>query len=183
MIGNDPLPQKLEIAKNTTTDPKTMMMKTNNSLTSFLKKYTESTVSKIFSTKPALQQHYTLSSTTTSKTTECHSDESSDAKSSTLSYISEEYQNPSQFMTTRAGVKVEEMDVDEKVSHIYVPKNSAALTVSKLTFTIDDIPPSRWAERFQEFHSWLETKRLSKNSYYTIRMKFVSRFTGTLRNW
>lgn len=75
------------------------------------------------------------------------------------------------------------MDVDEDITSSHIPKRSTATTVSKLTFTIDGIPPTKWLEKFQEFHAWLEIRRLSKNNHYTILKEFVSRFTRILKNW
>lgn len=51
----------------------------------------------------------------------------------------------SQFMAS-SKVKVEEMDEDDTE-----PNNAlrqATPTISKLTFTVDDIPPTKWAEQF-----------------------------------
>ncbi|KAK8575470.1 hypothetical protein V6N12_063142 [Hibiscus sabdariffa] len=54
---------------------------------------------------------------------------------------------------------------------------------AKYIFTLDDIPVSRRAQRLQEFHSWMETQKLAKESNYEILTEFVSRFKGVPRNW
>ncbi|KAK9034736.1 hypothetical protein V6N11_050890 [Hibiscus sabdariffa] len=54
---------------------------------------------------------------------------------------------------------------------------------AKYIFTLDDIPVSTWAQRLQEFHSWMETQKLTRDNNYEILTEFVSKFTGVLRNW
>lgn len=89
-------------------------------------------------------------------------------------------------MASISRIKVEKMDVDDDTrGQTYAPKHSTTPTISKLTFTIDDIPRPKWPKWpkwFQEFHAWLEIMRLSKESHYTILMEFVSIFTKALRN-
>ncbi|KAK8555333.1 hypothetical protein V6N12_009481 [Hibiscus sabdariffa] len=53
----------------------------------------------------------------------------------------------------------------------------------KHIFTLYDIPSTRWPQRFQEFHAWMDTQKLTRESNYEILTEFVSRFTGTLRDW
>ena len=35
-------------------------------------------------------------------------------------------------------------------------------------FTIDDLPPSKWAKRFQEFQAWMSAKNLSEECQFEI---------------
>ncbi|KAK8327455.1 hypothetical protein V6Z12_A11G183700 [Gossypium hirsutum] len=87
------------------------------------------------------------------------------------------------FQTT----KVEEPSDDEiqnmpgssSANQRQTPKSS----IGRTTFTIDDLPPAKWPDRIQEFHSWLETRKLTKDNNYNILMEFVSRFIGMLRDW
>ena len=53
-----------------------------------------------------------------------------------------------------------------------------------ITFTIDDIPPSQWRQRFQEFKAWIiiETQRPGITPQGVL-FSFASRFTGTLHEW
>ncbi|KAK8568400.1 hypothetical protein V6N12_006953 [Hibiscus sabdariffa] len=53
----------------------------------------------------------------------------------------------------------------------------------KHIFTLDDIPSRRWPQRFQEFHAWMDTQKLTRESNYEILTEFISRFTGTLKDW
>ncbi|KAK8506371.1 hypothetical protein V6N12_034107 [Hibiscus sabdariffa] len=57
------------------------------------------------------------------------------------------------------------------------------INTGKHIFTLDDIPSTRWPQRFQEFHAWMDTQKLTRESNYEILTEFVSRFTGTLRDW
>ncbi|KAK9011413.1 hypothetical protein V6N11_044264 [Hibiscus sabdariffa] len=45
----------------------------------------------------------------------------------------------------------------------------------KHKFTLDDIPSTRWPQRFQEFHAWMDTQKLTRESNYEILTEFVSR--------
>ncbi|KAK8360347.1 hypothetical protein V6Z12_A04G157100 [Gossypium hirsutum] len=87
------------------------------------------------------------------------------------------------FQTT----KVEEPSDDEMQD---MPESSSAhqrqmpkSSIGRTTFTIDDLPPAKWSDRIQEFHSWLETRKFTEDSNYNILMEFVSRFTGMLKDW
>ena len=61
--------------------------------------------------------------------------------------------------------------------------NHASPSVTKLNFILEDIPPTKWPERVQEFNAWLKTRKLTEKSNYIILIEFVSRFTGMLRDW
>ncbi|KAK8596538.1 hypothetical protein V6N12_065024 [Hibiscus sabdariffa] len=70
--------------------------------------------------------------------------------------------------------------------HFHLPHPTPPLfqiNSGKHIFTLDDIPSTRWPQRFQEFHAWMDTQKLTRESNYEILTEFVSRFTGTLRDW
>ncbi|KAL5580723.1 hypothetical protein UlMin_013165 [Ulmus minor] len=52
------------------------------------------------------------------------------------------------------------------------------------TFTLDDLPPSKWRTRFQEFRAWTLLEAQKPRAHpRTILLQFVSRFTGILQDW
>ncbi|KAL4310549.1 hypothetical protein GQ457_01G014840 [Hibiscus cannabinus] len=79
-------------------------------------------------------------------------------------------------------VKTEEYDPMEATSSATTPP-SFQFNNGKYTFTLDDIPTTRWSQRFQEFQAWMETQKLTRESNFDILSEFVSRFTGLLRDW
>ncbi|KAH9671284.1 hypothetical protein KPL70_017310 [Citrus sinensis] len=51
-------------------------------------------------------------------------------------------------------------------------------------FTFDDLPPARWRERLQELFAWLDLQMVKPDAELsTVLKEFVSRFTGSLRDW
>ncbi|KAH9698092.1 hypothetical protein KPL71_023879 [Citrus sinensis] len=51
-------------------------------------------------------------------------------------------------------------------------------------FTFDDLPPARWHERLQELSAWLDLQMVKPDVELSAVLKeFVSRFTGSLRDW
>lgn len=51
-------------------------------------------------------------------------------------------------------------------------------------FTIDDIPPDRWKERFTEFNAWMDLQMTRPNAELrTVFREFFSRTIGILREW
>ncbi|KAH9657947.1 hypothetical protein KPL70_023285 [Citrus sinensis] len=51
-------------------------------------------------------------------------------------------------------------------------------------FTFDDLPPARWRERLQELSAWLDLQMVKPDAKLsTVLKEFVSRFTGSLRDW
>ncbi|KAH9671210.1 hypothetical protein KPL70_017273 [Citrus sinensis] len=51
-------------------------------------------------------------------------------------------------------------------------------------FTFDDLPPARWRERLQELSAWLDLQMVKPDAELsTVLKEFVSRFTGSLRDW
>ncbi|GMN28523.1 hypothetical protein TIFTF001_041183 [Ficus carica] len=70
------------------------------------------------------------------------------------------------------------------------PSQHAARTTSSSSngktqiITLDDIPPSKWRDRFQEFNAFLFLQVQKPNSQIgKILLDFVSRFTGILYDW
>ncbi|KAK8518961.1 hypothetical protein V6N12_012195 [Hibiscus sabdariffa] len=141
------------------------MVQKTNPLSSLLKDYGESRIPKI-----ATIEDQEIESSTSSKN-----------ESLNNSYGSSEDQI---MMTNQPEVK-EEYPEDEPMKASASPTNQPPIpnTGAKYNFTIDDIPVSRWSQRFQEFHSWMDTQKLSRESHYDILTEFVSRFTGVLRDW
>lgn len=83
------------------------------------------------------------------------------------------------------GVKVEEMS-EEEMTEAGEPStiiSAPHVSMGKMVFTLNDILITRWPERKQEFHSWLDTRKLTKESHYNVLVEFVSRFTGMLKDW
>ena len=61
---------------------------------------------------------------------------------------------------------------------------SAASNGRLQTFTLDDIHPSQWRNRFQEFKAFLVLQIQKFNAQSCqILLDFVSRFIGILQNW
>ncbi|KAH9649408.1 hypothetical protein KPL70_025976 [Citrus sinensis] len=51
-------------------------------------------------------------------------------------------------------------------------------------FTFDDLPPARWRECLQELSAWLDLQMVKPDAELsTVLKEFVSRFTGSLRDW
>ncbi|KAK9032337.1 hypothetical protein V6N11_056608 [Hibiscus sabdariffa] len=78
-------------------------------------------------------------------------------------------------------VEVDPMDTDASPSASAPPPFQ--INSGKHTFTLDDIPSTRWPQRLQEFQAWMDTQKLTRESNYEILSEFVSRFTGMLRDW
>ncbi|KAK9014007.1 hypothetical protein V6N11_005181 [Hibiscus sabdariffa] len=136
-----------------------------NPLSSLLRDYSEMMTPKI----ATIEEHETESSI------------SADNEDSEDSYDSSE----DRIMATNQPEVKEEYPEDEPMDTTTSSTNQLPIpnTGAKYNFTIDDIPVARWSQRFQEFHSWLETQKLSRESHYDILTEFVSRFTGVLRDW
>ncbi|KAG8479495.1 hypothetical protein CXB51_029284 [Gossypium anomalum] len=141
-----------------------------NPITTFLKNYHENTIPKI----SAVQIQDSLESETENSSTT-----SSEESTSTEN-------EPENMPEVHVTTKVEESS-DEEMDE---PESSTARTTDRSqkpsggkNFTIDDLPSEKWPARLQEFHSWLETGKLTEESNYNILMEFVSRFTGMLRDW
>ncbi|KAL5577277.1 hypothetical protein UlMin_018976 [Ulmus minor] len=74
---------------------------------------------------------------------------------------------------------------DEEMSTTLSSREVPPVPIGNLqTFTLDDLPPSKWRTRFQEFKAWtlLEAQKPRAQSR-TILLQFVSRFTGILQDW
>ncbi|KAK9045323.1 hypothetical protein V6N11_059208 [Hibiscus sabdariffa] len=139
-----------------------------NPLTSFLKSYKEATIPKIDVVQ--VDDHVQSSS---------ESGSSEDSQSSSEQTLSED-----DILMAIPEVKTEGFDpMDTEAS----PSTSAPplfqINSGKHIFTLDDIPSTRWPQRFQEFHAWTDTQKLTRESNYEILTEFVSRFIGTLRDW
>ena len=73
----------------------------------------------------------------------------------------------------------------EEMESFTIPQQQPEVTESKgFTFTLDDIPPSKWRERTIEFKSWLLLKEQKLGSNVRqILSRFVLRFIGILHDW
>ncbi|KAK8575414.1 hypothetical protein V6N12_063087 [Hibiscus sabdariffa] len=144
--------------------------KHQNPLTSFLKGYKETIIPRIV----VLNTEETELSQQSSK-----SKSSYDSQSSTTQTSSED-----EIHMAIPGVKTEEVDPTETDAS---PSTSVPppfqINSGKHIFTLDDIPSTRWPQRFQEFQAWMDTQKLTRESNYEILTEFVSRFTGILRDW
>ncbi|KAE8719974.1 hypothetical protein F3Y22_tig00109923pilonHSYRG00045 [Hibiscus syriacus] len=113
---------------------------------------------------------------------EATSEEVSDNESSESSYASSD-----DLIMATTNQPEEKSDVSESGSPMDAETSTArqpsAVGGGRYVFTLDDILVSRWSQRFQEFHSWMETQKLTRDSNYDILTEFVSRFTRVLRDW
>ena len=76
------------------------------------------------------------------------------------------------------------IDLEPDEEEVIEPSHSSGKSkIGTQAFMIDDIPPTKWARRFQEFQAWMSTKKLVKESNYEILSKFIARLTGTLKDW
>ncbi|KAK8506378.1 hypothetical protein V6N12_034114 [Hibiscus sabdariffa] len=140
----------------------------HNPLTSFLKSYKEAIIPKI----AVVQADTHVQSSSESESSE-------DSQSS-----SEQTLSGDNLLMAIPEVKTEgfdPMDTDASPSTSTPPLFQ--INSGKHIFTLDDIPSTRWPQRFQEFHAWMDTQKLTRESSYEILTEFVSRFTGTLRDW
>ncbi|KAL5548138.1 hypothetical protein UlMin_003369 [Ulmus minor] len=74
---------------------------------------------------------------------------------------------------------------DEEMSTTPPSREAPPVPTGKFqTFTLDDLPPSKWRTRFQEFRAWtlLEAQK-PRAQPRTILLQFVSRFTSILQDW
>ena len=94
-------------------------------------------------------------------------------------------ENPS---SSRTQLEVVHAD-DEEFSETTSPPNqipSTNLINSRQVhmFTIDDLPISKWRERFQEFEAWVLVEMQNPNNTpRSILINFASRVSGTLYDW
>ncbi|KAK8563661.1 hypothetical protein V6N12_035804 [Hibiscus sabdariffa] len=140
-----------------------------NPITTFLKSYKEATIPKI-----AVVQADSHEQTSSSK-----SESSEDSRSS-----SEQTLSGDDLLMAIPEVKTEGLDpMDTDASPSTSTPPLFQINNGKHIFTLDDIPSTRWPQRFQEFHAWMDTQKLTRESNYEILTEFVSRFTGTLRDW
>ncbi|KAG8492316.1 hypothetical protein CXB51_009828 [Gossypium anomalum] len=147
-----------------------------NPLTKFLKDYVKSSIPKI----SAIQDQ--KSSDESDKDS---SSEETRSESEELSSPGEQSENESLEKILQT-TKVEEPSDDEmqqEEGSSSAQRHPQKSSIGRTTFTLDDLPPSKWPDRIQEFHSWIETRKLTEDSNYNILMEFVSRFTGMLRDW
>ena len=60
----------------------------------------------------------------------------------------------------------------------------SSTTDSKHLFTLDNVPPSKWHDKFFNMYSWCIAKFQAPNATVSqIIAKFVARITGRLREW
>ncbi|KAK8526460.1 hypothetical protein V6N12_020931 [Hibiscus sabdariffa] len=140
-----------------------------NPLSSFLKGYKEAIIPRI-------------AAINTEETEQSSKSESSDDSQSieTQSSSDDEIQMAIPDVKTEE-VEVDPMDTDASPSASAPPPFQ--INSGKHTFTLDDIPSTRWPQRLQEFQAWMDTQKLTRESNYEILSEFVSRFTGMLRDW
>ncbi|KAH1083482.1 hypothetical protein J1N35_023243 [Gossypium stocksii] len=108
--------------------------------------------------------------------------------SSSYSSVEESEENFQKIAQTQPKVEVPSDDdpmMDEThqgESFSQAPRTTKGPSIGRMTFTLDDIPPEKWPARIQEFHSWLDTRKLTEESNYNILLEFVSRFMEMLRD-
>ncbi|KAK8515574.1 hypothetical protein V6N12_075610 [Hibiscus sabdariffa] len=140
-----------------------------NPLSLFLKGYKEAIIPRI----AAINKEATEQSS--------ESENSDDSQSiETQSSSDDEIQMAIPDVKTEEG-EVDPMDTDAPPSASAPPPFQ--INSGKHTFTLDDIPSTRWPQRLQEFQAWMDTQKLTRESNYEILSEFVSRFTGMLRDW
>ncbi|KAK8983199.1 hypothetical protein V6N11_057952 [Hibiscus sabdariffa] len=79
-----------------------------------------------------------------------------------------------------ATINQESEEEEEKSSDYDISESSQPSSNDMIMVTTSNQPE---AQRFQEFHSWMETQKLTRESNYEILTEFVSRFTRVLRDW
>ncbi|KAG8493395.1 hypothetical protein CXB51_010802 [Gossypium anomalum] len=156
-----------------------MIQEDKNPITTFLKSCHEDTIPKI----SAVQIHELAP-------VQIHDSSESETESSSTTILKESISTNGEIdniPNIHAATKVEEPsdeEIDEpESSTAHATTNQHQPSSGGKNFTIDDLPPEKWPQRLQEFHSWLETRKLKEDSNYNILMEFVSRFTGMLRDW
>lgn len=158
-----------------------MIQHQKNHLSSFLKDCQKNLVPRI----SAIQ----LSEEENNSQIEPSSTEISTDSSSNSSSEDESRENFQRIAQTQLKVEVTSDDepmadaTQQVESSSQVPKTTKGSSIGRMTFTFDGIPPEKWPARIQEFHSWLDTRKLTEENNYNILLKFVSRFTGMLRDW
>ncbi|KAK9042128.1 hypothetical protein V6N11_017207 [Hibiscus sabdariffa] len=139
-----------------------------NPLTSFLKEYRETIIPKIVAINQESDEEEEQSSY-------YDNSESSQASSDDMIMVT---------TSNQPEVKTEDPSDTEPIDTT-TPATTTTFSANgaKYIFILDDIPVSKWAQRFQEFHSWMETQKLTRERNYEILTEFVSKFTGVLRDW
>ncbi|KAK8480289.1 hypothetical protein V6N11_057059 [Hibiscus sabdariffa] len=138
-----------------------------NPLTSFLKEYRETIIPKIVAINQDSKEEEQSLYYDNSKSSQASSDDMIMVTTSNQPEVKTENPDDTEPMDTATPATT----------------TTFSATGAKYIFTLDDIPVSKWAQRFQEFHSWMETQKLTRESNYEILTEFVSRFTGVLRDW
>ncbi|QHO24510.1 Polyprotein [Arachis hypogaea] len=74
---------------------------------------------------------------------------------------------------------------DELTTSVNPPQiGSSEAKIYNKWFTFDDIPPSRYGERLNEFGAWIEINMVNPNlSSRQVLADFINRMTGNLREW
>ncbi|KAK9021293.1 hypothetical protein V6N11_011291 [Hibiscus sabdariffa] len=122
-----------------------------NPLSSFLRNYGVTRIPKIVVVNLE-QEEETISSS------------SSDYESSECSHTTAEDMI---MATNQPEVKTEDSEVDPMDTATPSTATPPPTIGAKYNFTIDDIPMAKWDQRFQEFHSWMETQKLTRERFLT----------------
>ncbi|KAL4364051.1 hypothetical protein GQ457_04G023900 [Hibiscus cannabinus] len=160
--------KKLKERENDIEKDRTLMVQNTNPLSSVLRNYGVTRIPKIVVVNHEQEEEETISSS------------SSDYESSECSHTTAEDMI---MATNQPEVKTEDSEVDPMDTATPSTTTTPPTIGVKYNLTIDDIPMAKWAQRFQEFHSWMETQKLNRESHCEILTEFVSRFTGILRDW
>ncbi|KAH1048403.1 hypothetical protein J1N35_039187 [Gossypium stocksii] len=159
------------------------LMIQNNPLSSFLRDYQKQLIPKISAMQLSKKEDESLPKSSSEEISMRSS------YSSSYSFDEESKENFQKIAQTQPKVEVPSdndpmMDeTNQGESSSQVPKTTKGPSIGRMTFTLDNIPPEKWPARIQEFHSWLDTRKLTEESNYNILLEFVSRFTGMLRDW
>lgn len=140
-------------------------------MTTFLRRYKENTIPKIF----AVQQEKNTSELKEKISSEEDSSIESESSSEELIMAT----------THNSGVYTDEpKERMEETGETSTNRPQSQFFVNgKYVFTLDDIPFSKWPQRLQEFHDWMETQKLTRESNNETLIEFISRLTGLLRDW
>ena len=60
---------------------------------------------------------------------------------------------------------------------------SKNLASSKVGFTLDNLPCSKWIDLLQEFHAWMTIRNLIVTSSFEILTEFTTHFARILKDW
>ncbi|QHO43695.1 polyprotein [Arachis hypogaea] len=117
------------------------------------------------------------------------SDKTAESIEETAEWFEEDYEADLSAIAMVNPVEEEEEEIaserDEPTVLVNPPQTgSSEVNTSNKWFTFDDIPPSRYRKRLNEFGTWIETNMANPNlSSRQVLADFINRMTDNLREW